>query len=284
MQPQFIQLKKKRDPRRFKAHKTFGTFPIEQVPNTFNFQRPEIKDQIDTNFCSGFAGAYMIEKETGITMSPEYIIQKEVSISGYDPNNFFGVDVDTSHKAVYRYGTIKQSDSPFTVGKDTSSKIANPENWDIGLDNIAIDPFHSSFEIKKDGYKDLFDAMRATMWSQKVWLDCAGYFVPEWMYASKGMIPKQFIKQEINGHKFVICDSVEINGEPYLVIANSWGKRMGDNGFYYLPREAANTLFDVSIYTKEDPTNIKQQQWNLIVKILDYMITMLRKIKVSIKI
>jgi len=277
--PKFVNIYKKRDPRRFQAVKTFGVSPIENVPNDFIVgQLPKIKNQFQDPICSGMASAYILENKLGKEVSPEYVIQKETAIGGYDPFNFNGVDVDTSHKATYRYGSIDANRSPYKVGKDPLYVYADPDKWDLGLDQLSNDAFRSSFEITKSGYKDLFDAVRATMYSKQVWADCAGWFVSEWIYAQQGIIPKQWNRITENGHKFVFCGSKTIDGEPYLICPNSWGEGVGDKGFYYFPREAVNALIDVSFYTPEDPDDIKQQQWNALIKLYDYLITLLKKL------
>ena len=287
MDIQFIQLKKKWDPRRFKAHKTVGTFPISQVPNTFGDRPKVIKNQGTTNFCSGFTASYILDRKLQIETSPEYVIQKESLMYNSNPKNFLGVPVDVAHKALCRYGSIPANLSPYKVGVTDPSIIADPLQWDVNLDDKALVPFGSSFEVTKDGYIDLFDAARAIMYSQNVWLDCSGYFIPEWMYAPKGIIPTIFKKQEVNGHMFTICGSQDINGVPYLVIPNSWGIDIGGQidsmgiiqdkgGFFFAPREAINTLFDISVMLDRNSQDAKQEQWNAMQKIYDKIITILK--------
>ncbi len=289
MQPQFIQLKKKWDPRRFKIHKdkTVGVFPISQVPNTFSVgEPPRIKNQLTTPFCSAFSSSYILDAKLGIETSPEYIIQKEVLVGNYDPKTINGVDIDTVYRTFCRYGSIPQEKSPYTVGKDDPSIIADPTKWDPNIDSFAQAPFGSSFEVTKKGYIDLFDAARATMFTTKKWLHCAAYFIQEWMYAPKGIIPSSFPRQEVNGHMFCACGVEEINGVLYLKIPNSWGVDMGGmvsqgiviekGGYYFAPREAVNTFFDISIELDRNPNDAKQEQWNILQKIFDKLMTILR--------
>ena len=69
----------------------------------------------------------------------------------------------------------------------------------------------------------------------------------------------------LGGHAIKIAGWKQINGQPYLVIQNSWGQNMGDIGLWYFPREIVNKVFgDYGVgYWSDDP-NLKIKKMGLL--------------------
>lgn len=279
-----IKKAKLKDPRQFKFHKTFGTFPITAVPDTFDFGTvPLIKDQGATYFCTAFSGSYVVGHCEQVDSSAEYLAQKTIRAANYNPANFTGTTPQLADKVMVKYGTIAQSLSPFTFGEDDPVALATPSNWPASLDAQAKKPIGASFELTSDGYIDLFDAIRATLFFKKTLpVRLAVFWQPQWTSANGGVITADMVQnfQEVNGHSLQADPAVVIkNGVQYLRVPNSWGTQEGDNGYYYFSREAVNKTFYVSAYDPAiNPVAVKDQQWSVWVRIFDALVSVWRAI------
>lgn len=99
---------------------------------------------------------------------------------------------------------------------------------------------------------DFFDTLRTTMFQT---YQRTGKIVPwqvgvNWFSSFDtvdGIVPI-IADTLLGGHDTTICGWTSIAGIPYLVNANSWGDRFGDNGYFYFSREAANQCFNLGAF------------------------------------
>ncbi len=277
-----VKKAKFKDPRQFKFHKTFGAFPITSVPDTFDFGTvPAIKDQGPTEWCTAFSGSYAIGNTTKVDTSPEDIAEQTISKTGINPASFNGTTPQISDKVVVKPGAVTQDKAPLLFGRDDPAEVANPKNWTSISDNERQKPFGASFEITSDGYQDLFDAVRAALYSKKLPVRLAVWWQNAWTSAPGGIITKEMMvgfQPDVNGHSVQADPAVVLkNGIMYLRVPNSWGTSVGDNGYYYFSREAINQTFYVSIYDPEsDVAAVKGEQWNVFIFILNEFVSVLR--------
>ncbi|MCL4399787.1 hypothetical protein M1506_00730 [Patescibacteria group bacterium] len=274
-----------KDPRQFKFHKTFGAFPITSVPDTFDFGTvPVIKDQGATEWCTAFSGSYAEGGAAQEDASPERIAEKTIEYTRANPANFTGTTPQIADKVLVKYGTIPQTSSPYQFGKDDPITITTPSNWASFQPTKTIQKFGASFELTSDGYLDLFDAVRATLFSKKLPIRLAVWFQPAWEFASQGIITKEMttgFESGINGHSMQADPAIVLkNGVQYLRVPNSWGTGVGDNGYYYFSREAVNLTFYVSAYDPfSDVQAVKGEQWSFWTFLFDELVSTFRWIQ-----
>lgn len=75
------------------------------------------------------------------------------------------------------------------------------------------------------------------------------FWQPEWNKKKDGIVDSFYQNLTIFPHAFKVCGFCEKNGIIYLVVQNSGGVEVGDNGFFYFPREIASK-FHFAYYFK----------------------------------
>lgn len=265
-----------KDNRDYSHRRTFGAPAVADLPDEFRVAEPiRIKNQFSTDFCSAFATTAVCEDEDRIEYSPEWLFQKEKELSGDWQS--YGADIRTACKAATK-GLLPQGCTDVTLDGHTRDFCANPANWPVILEMQATPHARSSY-FKVDGYRDMFDNIRQTMWSQKdmkhsvlvgsIWYN-------EW-YSPDGIIPKSY-SQAFGGHAFKIFGWKQINGEPYLICQNSWGINYGDKGLFYFPRSVVNKEFSYGGAYCFVTTDQKIQTTSLILTIMSKIVALFQQL------
>ncbi len=227
-----------RDTRDFSLGAVYSLPPVSELPAEFVLQPLEIKNQGDTDMCTAFATSAVSEQEEGVTLDPLYFFAKEKQTIG-DPTGY-GANLRDACNAAVTYGFIEKKDAPYALDKGRDF-IADWKNYDPTLDdNAAIHRKKAYFSI--DGPYDTFDNIRATIWkfrNEKRAVLSGAFWKSSWTGQYYGIIPKD-TEPSNSGHAFAIIGWRLIFGEPCLVIQNSYGKQLGNEGLFYMPREVAN--------------------------------------------
>lgn len=253
-----------KDKRDFKLGQIWPQIPIEEVPNEdFEVAEPiKIEDQERTDFCTGFASSSVSEDQEEVDLCPLFAFAKIKQIRGEYQS--WGANLRDACKAAIKFGFIKKEDSPFTLEKPRNF-LANWENWPEELDAKALIHRKWSF-FAVDGYKDLFDGIRASMWQHRaekrsIFTGCS--WDPDWTRAKDGIIPKIRSDLKGTGHALKIYGQKIINGSIYLVAQLSNGKSIGNEGIFYFPRDVVKRDFFHGAYMFKDvnPEEIKPVVW-----------------------
>lgn len=138
---------------------------------------------------------------------------------------------------------------------------------------------------------DWFDSFTSVMWTnlQNNKIKCAISIGTPWEkewdvldIPSSGIIPTIFTgdPSKISWHNWAIKGKKTINGTPYLLGKTWQGKRYGDGGWAYYPREAINAVMTISgtgafTLAPRDAENIQTVRWTL----LDVINTFLGQLK-----
>lgn len=211
-----------------------------------------IKNQHATDMCTGFGLAAVLEDEEEVELSPEWLFAQIKKMRG-DPMAYGG-DLNTGCKVATKLGAIEKVDAPFDVDSKDRNFLAVAANWPAGLTQNASKHLSQSFFNIKGPY-DTFDNIRAALWANKdskrsVYTGCV--WRPGWLYASGGVLPPQKIAGG-TGHCFKIAIGQKIiNSEPHLMIQNSGGTGVGDNGYFYMSRAVANRELVYGAYMRID--------------------------------
>lgn len=237
----------KRDPRDFKHSVVFGAAPVT-VPNISFLVAPvePILDQSNLDFCTGFATASINGSIQGQDFDPNYQFAKTKQVMG--EYKTWGADLRSACKGLVKFGSLIASKSPYFYNpSDKNSKtrdfLANWTNWPESLDILAGEFKCGSF-FEVDGPGDHFDNARAVLYKnreEKSGILFGVMWRPEWTFAPGGVIPEAtYSKPAGEGHALRAYGQEIINGVPYIVVPNSWGKNRGNNGVYYFPRSVIN--------------------------------------------
>lgn len=236
------------DPRDFSRTAVFGAIPREELPKVdFIVSEPlKVKDQFESDKCTGFALTAVSEDQEGIELSPFYQFAKTKQVMGEYES--WGADLRSACKSAVKFGSIEQREEP----EDSSGDPKNFSNWNIWpvyLEKLALKHKKQSY-FKVDGGHDKFDNLRAALWQHRaekrsIFTGCT--WRKGWTYAQEGIIPKEESEPAF-GHAFKIYGQKYRNGEPYLMAQLSNGEQIGDRGIFYFPREVVNRDFNFSAY------------------------------------
>lgn len=189
-------------------------------------------------------------KDNGDYFDPLFFMSKIKQIRG--EYKAYGANVRDACNAAVTYGFIRKNQSPFTYNENkttdkTRDFLANWLNWPKSLDVLAaINRLGSFFAV--DGPYDAFDNFRSALYKNyQTGVNCGILFGlnwrPEWTYMAKGMIVDNYTLSLGDGHMVYLRGVTYFNGIPYIKMQQSWGKDIGDNGIFYLPRNVINAEF-----------------------------------------
>jgi len=243
------------DPRDFSFAGVFGAININEVPLTDFMTAPavEIKDQGGTDMCTAYALCSVSEDQEKVPLDPGFTFALIKRKQGTWKT--WGGDLRSGCKVAQDYGFIEVGDNPQDFGNKPRNFIANWNNWLHLNELLRIAARHKkqSF-LKVDGPYDTFDNFRAALWVGKdegksIYTGCV--WRPGWLAARGGILPDRALSGGV-GHAFKICGQKIINGQPYLVIQNSYGTDVGDHGYFYMNRRVANRELTFNGYTFTD--------------------------------
>lgn len=234
------------DDRDFKHTQVFGALEKTALPTEdFVVANPlKIKDQRNLDFCPGFSTSEVSEDQEGVELDPLWqFAQIKRVMKEYTS---YGADLRSAGKALYKYGSLPQALSPFTIDSGDRDFLANWKNWSSNLDAVAFSHKKQSMFFV-DGPHDDFDNIRAVLWKnrlKKQSLIAGTMWRDSWTDAPGGVIPETGWENDAGGgHAIKIFGQKNINGKLYLIIQNSWGEDVGDNGLFYFPRSVINSEF-----------------------------------------
>lgn len=250
-----------KDPRDFNLAAIFSQADVAEIPATDWVVAPpfQIKHQLDTDLCTAFAVTAVSEDQERVDLSPEYQFAKTKQIRGeYEE---WGADLRSACKSVVKFGSLPQGSSPYRVGANDRNTIANWERYHPGLDENAKPHRKRSYFRVDTGRYDTFDNIRASLWQnreEKATVITGVVWRPSWLGAPGGVIPKSS-ETGGYGHAIKVFGQKLFDGEPYLVVQNSYGEGCGDKGLFYFPREVVNREFTFGAYAFKDvdPKTIK---------------------------
>lgn len=208
---------------------------------------PIILNQLDLDFCTGFATVTLQNAIWGISNDPLYQFAKIKQIRG--EYSSFGANLRDAMKSVIKFGSLPMVYAPYihkgSVLDKTRDFLANWRNWPTGLDKQAYKEIDLSY-FNVDGMYDLFDNIRSTLYlhrQERRAVSFGMFWHSEWTEAPGGIIPDVMPTNRFGGgHDMAVVGQKTINGKMYLVFQQSWGENAGDHGYYYFPRTIVDQL------------------------------------------
>lgn len=276
----------KRD-KKFRHNRLFGSMNLSLLPeNFYDPEYPKIKNQRDTDFCTGFASAAVSEDQEGVELSPEFPFAMAKEISGEDIETW-GADLRTLCKVHKQIGAIEESESPYHVGEKPRDFLADPKNWQE-VKQKAIKHQKKSFTPVHTGPYTAFDNIRVALWQHRDDHDKKSVFTgvdwfPSMDHVSGGLIPnRRFGTDKGDGNPAGHAIKIRwkgwktIAGTVYLIIQNSWGDGVGDRGLYYIPAIPFNQLsasYGAFMFIDETPEDIQKK-----ISLLSQLVNLLQQL------
>ena len=247
---------KTEDKRDFKVTQLGGflTPDIFDLPKKYLIGEPELKNQLNTLFCTLFSMSSILEPKEEAVLSPEFWAKEATKAYGENwPNE--GLEQRQACKLALK-GALEANKVVYPLAQYGAEFVANPVNYKAEQDRYALEHAQSAyFEIKPLGELDLFDSIRYTLWK----------FRDEKRGAVAGMLwDMEWIRPEIidtegragGGHQVAIIGWQD----DYLIIQNSYGTSAGKNGRHLFSRDIVNKRFNLglSIFKDCSPEEIER--------------------------
>lgn len=242
------------DERDFSLGGVFGVIDIKQVPiGDWVVSEPlEIKDQRRSDMCTGYSLAAVSEDQEGVPLDPGFAFAMIKRERG--EVNQYGASLRDGVKVAVNTGLIKVGDNPDDFSNEDRNFIANWRNWNLGVLLPKAEEHKKASYFKVDGPYDTFDNIRAALWQHRaekrsVYTGCI--WQNTWSNSEGGVISKKPGAGSF-GHAFKVFGVKYFKGEPYLMVQNSYGTDVGDNGIFYFPRNIVNAYFTFGAYMFKD--------------------------------
>lgn len=230
----------------------FDLPPLSELPTSFGYEVPEIRNQQDSDMCSAYSTCYASEIQEGNELEPSWSFAASKSLSG-DPEAW-GQDIRTALKAHKELGAVCREDAPYSLENKDVSFLRYLSNWP-DLSSKSIKNMKKSY-IKVTGPYDAFDNIRAAMWryrsERRAVVFGANYQWPINQYLINTYDPT-------SGSGHMMC----ITGwdEQGLIITNSLGLDLGKAGQNVFSREVINKSvsdFGAYMFIDMDPEDLQR--------------------------
>jgi len=266
------------DSRDAKFGKLFGLTVVEELPEEFQVPMMSIKDQGNSDFCTGYAVTAASEIQEGVELCPEFQYAMTKQLSG-ESIEAWGANIRDALKSAINYGSLAQALVPENLRYNGRNRdlVANPLSWNEGL-SAEADKHRKKAFAQADGPYDMYDNIRTTLWeANKEYLESGdvskrrvivtgSMWRNQWTRAEGGEIPEEFIAGGF-GHAFVI-KGWRKDGK--LVAHLSNGTNIGKDGDFFFSPVTVNREFHFGgafTLIDEDKETIKQlTQMNLSIK------------------
>lgn len=198
------------------------------------------KDQEFTDFCLGCVISSIAEEYVGEACEECYSFAAGKKTSG-QALNVYGIPPKAALLGAIRYGVLPKKHSPYGIASKDRDFLANWENWK-DLEGFAAKPFKS---FKKISINQIEEYLKTTTILAGI------YWQEGWSDNAIITMDNQENWNKLGPHEVRI---IGIN-EKYFIIQNSRGLS-GDNGVYYLPREAYNMINHTYVLSPKPWSNL----------------------------
>lgn len=221
------------------------------LPLELSFVSPILSQ--DDEDCTAFASVATRWNETSqVNFDPSIFYNDELEFSGEPSSYEGGFDLGVPAAVGVKFG--------FTaLGNPTSGNAPSAYFW-----------------ITANSGMDLFDSCRSAIVQSNYPLMAGLNWMDEYTSAPQGII-NQFGSNLLGGHCVKLAGWKQINNETYIIIQNSWGAGVGDNGCYYMPRSVFNGAFSpYGVFLWSDSTNIEVKTLGMLQALYQNIKTLLK--------
>jgi hypothetical protein len=248
------------DPRDFQLGWVVKLPALEELPAEFVLEGYDIKNQGATDFCAAFAAVGVSELQENVKLSPEWQFAKAKQLVGSLEG--WGLTLREVVKSLVRFGSIEKAHAPYEVGEKERDFLADWQNWPAELDTKATAHKKQSYFAVTGPY-DAFDNIRASIYHyrEKKRAVLLGLM---WGYDLQTN-HLNWITEFGFGHALYAVGWKVIEREPAIVLVNSYGREVGDNGVHYISRRVMNRWakeFGIYMFIDEKPEKAKKN-WGI---------------------
>lgn len=234
------------DPRDFSLGGYDPLPQLDELPSEFRLPFI-VKNQGSTDWCSAYASCAASEVQENTELEPGYSFAASKDLTG-DPESW-GQNLRSACDAHRKYGALAIKD----FHADVSGDKRLFDTWKSYYPVAQNHKKKSYFKITGP-YSD-FDNIRAALFKYKTPIVIGIQFG----YNLKDKYLRQ--PKEGFGHALAIIGFTTYDdGEPVLIVGNSYGKEAGDNGVHYIHKDVINhwaPLYGAYTFIDADPEVVK---------------------------
>ncbi len=241
------------DPRDEKFSKiTFGAPSLPVFPKTLGRSIGHIKDQAYSLSCTQQTASAAAEYQDGEEFSAAWSWMKYCeSVQNSVPD---GADPRQAMRIGVKHGFLPQKHAPYSFPQDGAQTIGYWANWpELGA---LAEPYKKAAYVKVPFVHDHFDSIRAALLRGKDKKQTVMLFTV-WRAGYEAAFLPSVQTPILVYHALLCVDFDTIDGEEVLVLKNSYGKNIGNNGVHYMTRDVCNRDFSTwgtGYYVFEDLT------------------------------
>jgi hypothetical protein len=226
------------DPRDYDYHKTFGAADVV-LPDEYFAGKPLVKNQELSEMCTAFGSYVLAACEDGVDFLPEWSFAAGKTISKTDPEE--PEDLRTPLKTAVKMGYCPTSPLLPSLATQSPRYCGILANYPASTVQQALKYLKKSY-FRVDGdfnsvRRVLYDnrASRRAILTGVLWMN-------EWTAAPGGIVP-DFAVSPGGLHCIAIIGFIKKNGIDYIVVQNSYGTDIGDQGIFYFDEKTFNAEF-----------------------------------------
>jgi len=238
------------DNRDFSLGAVFGV--KKDLPQEFlvsGADKLKMKNQGGTDLCSAYATMTASEQQEQVELNPQFQFAFSKKISGNIES--WGQDLRSACATPKKFGSLEQQMILNSIGLPE-----NPRDWnDWGKRVIEIaQPHKKKSYFRADlGFGNKFDLIKSAIYQHNSIVVSGLEWKSEYTYCKNAIIKPS--KESGFGHAIALIGWKIIDGKEYLIIHNSIGEDLGDNGLWYLPREMVDELRYGNFVFKDMPAD-----------------------------
>lgn len=221
-----------KDDRDFKLGAVFNLPKLEELPNEFIVGTPAIKNQEQTDFCSAFASSTISELQEEVELAPEWVFAASKTLSGAPEE--WGQDLRTICKTHTKIGAPEAKDVPFNASNKDAQFLRYIKNYPT----VDASKHKKESYFKITGQYDSYDNIRASLWKFKK--EKRGVIIGVMWSWPSNQSRIQWVGIGGYGHALAVIGW----NKKGMIVQNSWGKKVGDDGLFYISREVINHFVD----------------------------------------
>lgn len=223
-----------RDKRNFQLGAVTELPPLEELPKEYKVELA-VKDQKDSDFCTGMVGSLMSEAQEGVVLSPEWWFAMSKRLSGNVDK--WGQSVHYALKVGLVFGAVEKALAEWSLENKDVSFLRDPDNWPEDFVEKAKEHLKEAY-FEVSGPYDHFDNARAAMWKYRDEERILGMGLKwGWSFQDQMLLN---IPSHGGGHMISEVGWKLFNDEPLIDMQNSYGIEAGDEGHFYMNREVFN--------------------------------------------
>lgn len=215
----------------YKPTLAIGTLPVSV---DLRSSMPPVYDQGQLGSCTANSIAAHLDfdrkkqGETLITPSRLFIYYNERK-DQHTTKSDAGSTIRESVKAVKKYGACPESEWPYVISKFASKPTAGS--------------YTDALKFEALTYQKILRSVNDMMTCLANGLPFAiGFTVYDSFEsdatAKTGIMTMPAASESVlGGHAVLVCGYIQINGQPYWIVRNSWGASWGDKGYFYMPQQ-----------------------------------------------